>query len=50
MTEFRVARDGPGAAAFRIARMTARDEYLEGRRGGSRQERQRGGGSEQLAA
>jgi hypothetical protein len=42
VAEFRVARNGSRAAAFRIARMTAGDHNLEGRRGGSRQERQRG--------
>ena len=34
MAEFRVARNRPGAAAFRVARMTARNDYLEGVSGG----------------
>jgi len=51
MAEIRVARDRPGAAAFRVARMTARDDDLEGLRGRFCQEGQSGGGgSEQLAA
>ena len=43
-----VARDGPGAAAFRVARMTAGDDDFEGLQ--FRQEGQSGGGSEQVAA
>src|ERR1019366_1915681 len=50
MAELGVARDRPGAAAFRIARMTARDDYLEGLRGRVRHERQGGEGREQPAA
>jgi hypothetical protein len=44
VSEFRVARNGSGAAAFRVARMTAGDHNLEGGRDGSRQERQGGDG------
>ena len=33
MAEIGVTRDGAGAAAFRVARMPARDDYLEGMRG-----------------
>jgi hypothetical protein len=50
MAELGVARNRPGAAAFRVARVTARNDYLEVVRGGSRQKGQRGGGSEQPAA
>jgi hypothetical protein len=49
MAELGVARDGPGAAALGVARMTARDDDLEGWRGGSCQEGQRGGGEQRAA-
>jgi hypothetical protein len=50
MAELGVARDRPGAAAFRIARMTARDDYLERVRGGLCQKGQSSGGGDQPAA
>jgi hypothetical protein len=50
MAQVGVARDRPGATAFGVARVTARDDYLEGVRGGFRQEGQSGGGSEKPAA
>jgi hypothetical protein len=50
MAEFGIARDRPGAAAFRVARMPARDNYLEGVPGGICQQGQTGGGSKQSAA
>ena len=48
MAEIGVARDGAGAAAFRVARMTAGDDYLESL--GFCQEGQSGGRSKQSAA
>jgi hypothetical protein len=50
MTELGVTGDRSSAAAFRVTRMTTSDDYLEGGRGGPCQERQTGGGAEQLAA